>query len=299
MSNTLTVHFATIVAQQALKQLRREMTIIKRVRRDFDKEVATYGSAVLVPKFGALVANDKTPGSDVTKQDATSGSVSVTLNKHKEATFIIEDVEKAKSSNDLLAGYMGSAITAITEAVEDSLFALYSGLSTEIGTAGTDVTPAVVRLARLTLQNAKAPRAGRTLVLAPKDINALLTADSQFLASYNNTNDETKLREGIVGRYMGFDVVESTAVPVVTADNPDSTHNIAFHQDAFALVVRPLPSVPENLGAVAAVVFDQESGLAVRAVLSYNADALGVQCTLDVLYGVAEMRDELAVEVLS
>lgn len=298
MANTLTVHFATVVAQTALKQLRRELTIVKRVRRDFENEVKTFGQTVSIPKFGTLTANDKTAGSDVTKQDVTSTNVTVTLNKHKESTFIIEDVEKAKSRNDLLVGYMGSAITALTEKVEDDLFALYSGLSNNLGTGGTDITAAVVRAARKKLQENKAPRAGRTLVLSPKDINALLAADSQFLASYQNTKDETKIAEGIVGRYMGFDVVESTGVPVVSG-TPDVTHNIAMHQDAFALVVRPLPSVPEGMGAVAAVISDPESGLSIRSVLSYNADRLGVQATLDILYGVAEVRDELAIDVRS
>lgn len=296
MTNTLTAHQATIIGQEVLAQVRKDAVIVKRVRRDFDQEVAQYGKIVQVPTIGALDANDKTPGSAVTVQNATSSSVSVTLNKWKEATFRIEDMEKALSRGDVLQAYMGSAVKALAEKVEDDLFTLVTGFSQSVGAYGTDTTAANVRLARKTLTDGSAPRADRTLVLSTKDISALLAADSQFLASYNNTADATKIAEGIVGRYMGFDVMESNAVPL---DNTTHTHNLAWHKEAIALVVRPLETPPAGMGAVGSVINDPISGLSIRCVLSYNPDYLGVQCTCDMLYGFAEMRDAYGVEVKS
>lgn len=296
MANTLTAHQATIIAMEVLQQLRKDAVIVKRVRRDFDKEVASYGKVVQVPVIGSLSANDKTAGSDVTIQDATSTSKSVTLNKHKEATFIIEDIDQALSRNDLMQAYMGSAVKALAEKVEDDLFTLVTGFSQSVGTYGTDLTAAIVRSARKTLTDGNAPRSDRTLVIATKDVSALLAADSQFLASYNNRGDKTMVEEGIIGRYMGFDVMESNAVLL---DNTTHTHNLAFHKDAIALVVRPMAPAPTGLGAVSSVVSDPVSGLSIRATLSYNSARMGVQCTADILYGFAELRDELGVEVKS
>ncbi len=281
---------------EVLQQLRKDFVIGKRVRRDFEKEVASYGKVVQVPVIGTLSANDKTAGSDVTIQDATSTSVSVTLNKHKEATFIIEDIDKALSRNDLMQAYMGSAVKALAEKVEDDMFTLVTGFSQSVGTYGTDTTAANVRLARKTLTDGGAPRADRTLVLSTKDISALLAADSQFLASYNNVGQNKNIEEGIVGRYMGFDVMESNAVLL---DNSNHTHNLAWHKDAIALVVRPMDPAPAGLGAVSSVVNDPVSGLSIRATLSYNPLRMGVQCTADILYGFAELRDALGVEVKS
>ena len=42
-----------------------------------------------------------------------------------------------------------------------------------------------------------------------------------------------------------------------------------------------------------------DSGLVVRVTTAYNATYLGVQVTIDVLYGVAKLRDEKAVVVLT
>jgi hypothetical protein len=44
---------------------------------------------------------------------------------------------------------------------------------------------------------------------------------------------------------------------------------------------------------------DEKSGLVLRVSLSYSADNLGVQCTTDILYGVAKLRDEKGFTVLS
>jgi hypothetical protein len=44
---------------------------------------------------------------------------------------------------------------------------------------------------------------------------------------------------------------------------------------------------------------DPESNLTFRMTTSYNANALGVQVTFDVLYGVAELRDLAGVVMLA
>jgi len=44
---------------------------------------------------------------------------------------------------------------------------------------------------------------------------------------------------------------------------------------------------------------DPESGIVLRVLYAYNPTYLGVQVTMDVLYGVAELRDEAGIVVLS
>jgi hypothetical protein len=42
-----------------------------------------------------------------------------------------------------------------------------------------------------------------------------------------------------------------------------------------------------------------EDGIGLRVTMSYNADYLGVQVTVDVLYGFAELRDAFGVVVIT
>lgn len=297
MANTLDVHNATIIAQEALNVLRSNLFLAKRIRRDYENEVRNYGETVQIPKFGTLSANDKASGASRTLQDVTSSSVSVTLNKHKEASFVIEDVEKAFSRNDLLQGYVNSGMTAILEAVESDIFALYSGLSTSEGTAGTDISDTLLKTIRTDLVNAKAPKDENwTLGVAPKDYTALLGIDRFTTAE--KIGQAGVLAEGALGKIYNFHVFESQLAPE-TSTGPVNTHGLAFHRDAFALVVRPLPDVPMGMGAIGTVVSDPESGLAVRVRMNYDSGRGGVAVTVEILYGVAEVRDELAVHVLT
>jgi hypothetical protein len=73
--------------------------------------------------------------------------------------------------------------------------------------------------------------------------------------------------------------------------------NLFFQRDAITLATRPLPPAPEGSGVIQKVM--DEDGIGLRVTLSYSPDYLGVQTTIDVLYGVAELRDAFGVVVSS
>lgn len=296
-SNVLSPHFPVMVAQEALMVLRSNLFLAKRIRRDYEKEVKSYGQTVDIPKYGTLAANDKVPGASRTNQDLTSVKVSVTLNKHKEATFTIDDVQKAFSRNDLLQGYVNSGMTAILEAVEADIFALYAGLSVTRGVAGTDISDTLAKTIRTDIVNGKAPKDENwTMALDPKDYTALLGVDRFTTAE--KIGKAGVLADGALGKIYNFHVFESQLAPV-TGSGPASTHGLAFHKDFAALVVRDLPDIPSNLGVVSSVVSDPESGLSVRVRMNYDSETGGIATTVEILYGIAECRDELAVHVLT
>jgi hypothetical protein len=88
----------------------------------------------------------------------------------------------------------------------------------------------------------------------------------------------------MVGRFMGFDVFMDQNIKTST-----SQKNLFMHRNALVLVTRPLDTAPQGMGVVQRVM--DEDGIGLRVTLSYNASQLGVQVTIDVLYGVAELRD--------
>ena len=82
---------ATIIAAEALGYLQANTVLAQLVSRDWDDEIAQAGQVIRIPFTGALSANDKAEGSVVTLQNAADTKVDVTLNKHKEVSFLIED----------------------------------------------------------------------------------------------------------------------------------------------------------------------------------------------------------------
>ena len=284
-----------IWAARAMERLRSNIVLAKLVTRDSDIAAFNQGDVLHIPFPGSLTANSKAASTAVTLQAPSDSEVQVTLNKHKEVSFLVEDPVRAQQNQEILDRYVDSAAIALAEAIESDLFALYSGLSQSVGTSGTDLGAATIRSARKTLNDAKVPQAGRFGVISSKDEVALL-ADSG-LANYFAFRGQ-QLKEGALGHLYGFDLYMSQLVPVV-GSGPASTKNVFGSAQMAILAMRSLPEPPPGSGAVATVLRDRESGLVLRVVASYNPSFLGVQVTVDVLYGVAELRDAAGVVVLS
>ena len=285
-----------IWANTALEILRNRVVLAKLVTRDSDIAAFQVGDTLNIPYPGAFSANDKAANTAVTLQVPTATTTTVTLNKHKEASFLVEDAARATANQDIIARYMEAAIVPIAEQIESDLLGLYSGFTNSVGTSGTDITAATIRSARKKLNDTKAPVDNRALVVSTKDEIAIL-GDSTLQTFFAFAQAQAP-KEGSIGRLYGFDVYVSQLVPVV-AGTPNSTKNLAFNPGAIILAMRGLPDAPAGTGAQTSVVQDPVSGLSLRVTMAYNASNLGVQVTVDVLYGVAKLRDEKAVVVLS
>lgn len=284
-------------AQRALDILRANIVLAKLVAKDTDFEPGWIGKTLNIPYPGTFTAGDKAADTAATVQQPTGGSsVPVTLNKHKYVDFIVEDIARAQASSELLDRYIMPAITAIAEAVETDLFALYAGLSGSVGTSGTDLSAAVLRTARKILNDKKVSKIGRFAVISDKDEIALL-GDSNLATYFANAKPEA-IAEGSIGRLYGFDIYGSQLVPVVTG-SPNSTKNLVGTKDMFILASRPFKDPPGQSGVQATTVVDPTSGLAIRVLSQYSMADRGQRIGFDILYGVAELRDECGLVVLS
>lgn len=286
-----------IWANTALEVLRNKVVLAKLVTRDSDIAAFQVGDTLNIPYPGTFAANDKAANTAVTMQVPTSTTTQVTLDKHKEASFIVEDAARALANQDIIARYMEAAVIPIAEQIETDLLAAATGaggFTTSVGTYGTDLTAATVRSARKQLNDQKAPVDGRALIVSDKDEIALLGDSS--LQNYFAFAQSQGVAEGSIGRLYGFDVYSSQLVPA-TGTSPVNTKNIAFAPGAVLLAMRGLPEAPAGAGAVSSVVNDPVSGLSLRVTMAYSAANLGTQITVDVLYGVKKLRDEKGVLV--
>lgn len=283
-----------IWANLALEALRNRVVLANLVSRDSDVGGFTQGDILHIPVPGTFVANNKVANTNVTLQVPTDSAIDVTLNKHKEVSFLVEDPVRAQANQDVMTRYIRNAITPLAEVIETDLFALYAGLSQSVGVTGTDVTPATVRAAIALMNGQNIGAEGRHLILSNKDSMALLS-DSSLATYFANSNTQA-ITDARVGRLYGTDILTSNLVPVV-AGSPASTKNLLITKDAFILALRGLP-MNEAPGVEQRNYQDPLSGLVFRMTSSYNPNALGVQVTFDVLYGVAELRDKAGVVVL-
>ena len=87
--------------------------------------------------------------------------------------------------------------------------------------------------------------------------------------------------------------VSDNAVVTVTV-NTSSAECMAFHRNAFALVMAPLPQTASQLGARVVTVTDPVTGLSIRSRVYYVGNSSEVHVALDVLYGVKTLDPNLA-----
>src|SRR6266852_498499 len=288
-----------LVAVDALPALMANLVMGNLVNRDYEPMLAQAGDTVNVPIPPTLVANNLAEGGTVTTQNPNLGNAQIVLNTHAEATFLIPDITKILAVPDLLRLYMQPAVVAIAERIEADVLNLYSQFSsnTAIGTAGVALTEASIDAAETALFQAKVPAsAGKYLVVDPTTYSALRQIP-RFSEYY--TAGEAGLRalvDGAVGKLKDFFIFRSQFVPK-TGSGPVTTHNTAFSKSAIGLVIRRLPQPLPGTGAVAE--YAELGNFGLRVVMSYQPNTLAQQFTVDVLYGVAVLRNSFGVHVES
>jgi hypothetical protein len=194
---------------------------------------------------------------------------------------------------------MQPAVVAIAERIESDLLGLYASFTANapVGTAGTPVTEAVVDTAETALFQAKVPATQSKYLVVDAGTYSQMRQIPRF--SEFQTVGEAGLRaliDGTVGKIKDFFVFRSQLVSK-TGSSPITTHNVAFVRDAIGLVIRRLPQPLPGTGAIAE--YADLGNFGMRVIMSYQPNTLSQQFTVDVLYGVAALRNNFAVQVNS
>jgi hypothetical protein len=288
-----------LVAAQGLPALHGSLVMGSLVNRSYEPTLAQAGDTVNIPIPPSMVANNIAEGGSVQSQNPSLGNAQVVLNTHAEATFQIPDVAQAlvgaDSGNfDLLNKYMQPAIIAIAEKIESDLLNLYTNLTanTAVGTGNTTITESAIDLAEKSLFDAKVPESEKKYIVGSSQFYTDLRQISRF-TERRTIGDGGPIATGKVGEIKGFDVYRSQFV----AKPSTTTYNVAFARDAFALVMRKLPSPIPGTGAIAD--YAEMGNFGMRIVMSYAPNTLAQQFTVDCLYGAAVLRNVFGTQLLS
>lgn len=289
-SSEVSTAIATIIAAQALGYLRGNTVASRIFNRDYENDIASYGQTVSVQQRGSLSVNTKAANTPVTLQTPSLTKVDVTLDQHKEVSFLIEDVAQVLARPTLIPGYLSDAMAVLAENLDSFILGKYTGLSLSTINATSTFDDTTFRAARLALNKVKVPGADRWAILSP-------TAEDKFLAftevknrDYNPQNEGAVFNGVAIPRFRGFNVVMSNQVTAVTTTD----HNIFAHKNAITLVSRPLPTASIPGGSQVTMMEDDVS---VRVTTSYDTDYLGWKTTVDMLYGAAVLRSNHGVDV--
>lgn len=253
--------------------LKSELVLLNRIKH-YDRE-AKGGQSIEVPFVPAGAANDKAANTQVTLNGQTATKVSILINKHKEASYLIEDILDMQSSYELRSEYTKAAAYAIAEAVDTDIVTELKAGSTNpaLGAFGTPLTYNLIVDAKVVLDSAKAPNSDRTFAVDPFQHGQLLKIDN--FVRYDALG-KSNIENGFVGRVANFDVVMSQNLPFVDTVT-DEHSGVAFHKDAAAIAIALKP----------------------RTQAQYKQEYLGWLLTVDTVYGVKTLRPTFSVVVRS
>lgn len=294
----------------ALGRLPNYLTYQKMVTNveDLEGGAFTVGSKVHIPKRGTLVVNNKVENVNYTVQEPGSSTTDLTLNQHKEVTFGVESRVISTTNQNIIAGYADDAAIAIAEAIDQGIASVFTSVTpaNTITNAG-NITEGNILQARKILVDNKLPSiADRYAVVATSQTNALLGIDrftrydalgiSNDIAEGSVGGGRTTLGAGGIGRIHGFNFSESQLVPV-TGAGPYQAQNLFFGRDGIVFASRALELPKAAQGVEATVMTDEETGITLRMLHSYQHLMGAHVLTIDVLFGYQLLRPEHVVLV--
>lgn len=236
---------------------------------DWSDPIKGKGDTINVPGISNLSANAKSANSQVTLNAPTETSTILTISRHDECSFLIEDILKTQSSYNLMNYYTGKAGYAIGSLIDSRLNALVAGFSQTLGSTGTDIGDQAIRDAIELLDLANAPPEDRNLVVYPDQKNALFAIEKYFRADFRNEGNSSVLVKGKFGEIYGVPVSVTTNI----GTSGGARLNTMFHKEAVACAVQLGP----------------------RTQGDYIIEYLGTLTVIDAIYGMTETRDPFGV----
>ena len=185
------------------------------VNRDYEGEIKNSGDTVNIRTFGDVTV--KTYSGSITYDELTSPTQQLLIDQKKYFAFKVDDVTKAQSNIDVMAGYLDRAKVAIDLAKDTFLLAKHADVPSG-NIVGSETTPVAldqdniyanfVALAKA-LKKANAIAKGqKPFIIINPDIEAVLIQAPEFIQA-SQAGDKT-LREGSIGRIAGLDVLVCT-----------------------------------------------------------------------------------------
>lgn len=201
-----------------LKALRDRLTYAQAgvINRNYEGDIARAGDTVHITSFEDPAVRDYTKNGTISWDLLTDDQQTLVVDQANYFAFKVDDIDKRQA----LPGFVeettvGASYNLAAKADEFVGGLMVAGAANDLGAvtvSGSD--PDAYELLvefRTALTRSNTPTDGR-FVVVPPEFYAVLLKDDRFIR-YDAANTGQGLRNAVVGRAAGFDVVESNVVP--------------------------------------------------------------------------------------
>jgi N4-gp56 family major capsid protein len=197
------------------------------VNRDYEGEITQAGDTVRITSISDPVVQTYVPNSTViTPQELTDAQRTLVVDQSKYFAFYIDDVDARQAKGSVLTEAMTRAAYKMRDAIDQYVAGFYtqvqaanvlasgSAISVPAATPNLAYDSVLVPL-KVALDNANVPTEGR-YVIVPPWFHGRLLLDARFI-KVNESGTSEGLRNGMVGRAAGFDILLSNNTPTPSA----------------------------------------------------------------------------------
>jgi N4-gp56 family major capsid protein len=254
-------------ANEVLMFVKSNLVLLPLIKH-YDREVQGKGQTLEIPNVTSISANLKAENTLVTLNYNTETKTTISINKHYESSFLVEDIAGTQAQYDLRSDYTRAAAYAIAEKIDSDIAKTMTAAFTGYGAYGTALNDNLILTVNRYLSENKAPRSDRVIVVHPKGEAELLNIDKYVrYDSLGQPADQNPTKTGKIGQIYGCEVFMSqNLVSLDTAT--DEYSSLMFHKESFAVAMQKTP----------------------RTQASYKQEYLGWLVTVDVLYGIKALR---------
>jgi len=196
------------------------------VNRDYEGEISEFGDTVRITSISDPTIGTYTPNSTtITPEELNDAQRTLVIDQSKYFAFKVDDVDMRQARGNVMPEAMRRAAYKLRDVVDTYIAGFYTSVpaANDLGTvAVAAATPAdfyddVLVPLKVKLDEANVPTEGRWAVIPPW-LHGRALRDDRFVRVDASGTSEA-LRNGMVGRAAGFDILMSNNVVNSTGDD--------------------------------------------------------------------------------
>lgn len=203
------------------------------INTDYEGEISQSGDTVRITSISRPTVGNYVPGvTTIVPEQLVDGQRTLVVDQTKYWAFQVDDVNQRQAKGDVIAPATDEAGYALSDVIDQYIAGLYTqaAAANVVSAVTMDLTSPTswdAEAARayndiliplmVKLDEANVPRQGRYCVMPPW-LHGVILRDPRFV-KVNESGTEQGLRNGMVGRAAGFDVLMSNNTPTPTANN--------------------------------------------------------------------------------
>lgn len=214
-----------IWAALLLVALRKDLVYSAFVNRDYEGEIAEAGDTVRITSVGRPTIGNYVPGvTNITPETVADSQRTLVVDQARYFAVAVDDVDKRQAKGGIMAQLKDEAGYGFADTIDQYLASFYTSIQTANQLGSISVSAATPSQAydnvlvplKVRLDKANVATQGRSVAVTP-DFHGVLLRDPRFV-KVNEAGTDEGLRNGMVGRAAGFDILLTNNAPNTTGN---------------------------------------------------------------------------------